>query len=54
MERVTSNKSPNPMSQSSKDCQKRYYEKNKQKIIEKRMEYNKMHKDITRKAQKIL
>ena len=53
MEIVTSNKSTKPMRQSLKDAQKRYYEKNRAKILEQFKEYNKTHKEILHKACKI-
>ena len=46
MENITKNKSNKPMSQALKDAQKRYYENNKDKIVEKRKEYNRTHNDI--------
>ena len=46
------NKTKKPMSQALKDAQKRYYEKNKQLIMEKRKEYDKTHPEIVKKRVK--
>ena len=50
MEIVTSNKLTKPMRQSLKDAQKRYYEKNRAKMLEQFKEYNKTHKEILNKS----